>query len=253
MLAGCFVDCPATGGPWYHPPSPENALTAIHSITAALLILISFGNLVLAEGPVTAPTAPAPPPMPAFVFGLITEADGITPIPLVHVICMPRNNPDAAKAGTGTTDKSGAFALNHPLMPGDYTLRVLVERNMISLQSLTIAPDTGPTALRLKLPSGEVSGTVFNAAGEPAENARVILSNRESQALYSGTTTATGGYHFMHVLPGTYEASASIKPNETSPDMQMGHTRCAVGDKPVTQDFELKAIAARRLTTRPKP
>ena len=222
-------------------------MTRIRSTAAALLTWITLSGSALADGPATAPKAA--PPLPTFAYGILTEADGVTPANGVSLTAQAEKRTGMDSAAVGRTDKSGAFVLQPPMKPGRWTIRLMGGG---VLETITIAAGDPPVGVRLRLPTGTVNGTVFDPTGAPASGATVTLMDGKTIASYNAKTDENGAYHIEHVVAARYDANAYFKLDTTPPSWQNSKSASLdVGGGAVMQNFDMKAPVARRPATRP--
>ncbi|MDB5326656.1 MAG: hypothetical protein JWM57_2225 [Phycisphaerales bacterium] len=223
----------------------------------SMLAVVQFVALLgtaNAAPPITEPatmptTAAAAPAMPAFLSGIVTLADGTTPVEKANVFARPVGDATGSGGWLAQTDKSGAFVLGKPLQPGTFVISVSEQSgNTTPLQQLAVVADAGPIGVRLRLPAATVRGRVTSPTGKPLAHLLVMLGRPNEKIFYTTNTDDSGAYALPHVLPGTYGLTASGTPTGDARDMLLGRVDALqVADADLTQDIAMKV---RRPTTR---
>ena len=159
--------------------------------------LCAFFGRVAAEAPMSRPSTD--PTTRVVVFGILTLSDGVTPLPGMMVGVTSSDVPPAsmiAQMDADITNKLGAFLLDETVSPGTYSIISVHNGNyIIAKERLVVAKTAGSdVVLHVKAAAGSLAGSVINAAGNPADNARVSILNRPDHLVYSANTDKDGHY-----------------------------------------------------------
>ena len=68
----------------------------------------------------------------------------------------------------------------------------------------------GPLPASAQILYGSLVGTVTDESGLSVPGATVTITQTETDQSREGTTTATGGYNFSNVAPGTYQIVVTV-------------------------------------------
>ncbi len=150
------------------------------------------------------------------VFGILTKADGVTPLDNMGIRFR-------RLTGTGllphsdwiaVTNRLGTFALRTRLRPGTYVVtarRMPSARvpdpndNNVAQTIVIIRPSSGRwVVVHLRTPSGSVSGRVVDYSGRPVTRALMGFYGNTNHAVYLAGTDRHGRYSIRNVLPDTY-------------------------------------------------
>ena len=77
------------------------------------------------------------------------------------------------------------------------------------IPSAVLASMSFGAGLQAQTSFGTIVGTVTDASGATVAGARVVLKNTATNATKESTTSGTGTYTFVNLLPGSYEVTAS--------------------------------------------
>ena len=228
------------------PPKPAAGLLAVLAATCCVVAGLAVAS------PTTMPaTAPA---LPTFLSGIVTLADGVTPVAKADVSAKAMGDMPGDRMVSDLTDDNGCFVLSRPLAPGRYSVSVRENFGSTPLQEIEVGPQSGPIGLHLKLPAATVHGRVTDPSGAPVANTMVMLGNRERKLYYNVNTDANGDYAVAHVLPGVYDLTTTSArtqaPAEKSAEMLMSRVKgLTIGDSDLTQDLALKPRPKRTAST----
>src|SRR5882672_7188721 len=146
--------------------------------TDLLTALLTLSTLLAGQTPPeTSPQPPASTDKTASIEGVVHNASTGEPIPHVHVILRGIANGTQRQYGAMTA-QDGKFSITS-LVPGSYSVAAeragfvvptgAAGRNQVRLQA-----DEKKTDFDLKMtPTGQITGRVTDAAGEPVEGASV--------------------------------------------------------------------------------
>ena len=179
------------------------------------------------------------------VFGMVTRADGVTPLALASVDAerVSGSRPVWSPKTSAVTNRLGTFVLGERLRPGRYfitaRLGVLAPTfwsgvDTVAQAEVAVTPSSGPwVVVRLKMASGSIEGRVLDGSGRPVVGALVEFVESASDRRYASETDGQGRYSISNVIPGTYVA-------DVSRDAAMMERVVPVGSEPVRRDFTLQ-------------
>lgn len=224
----------------------------IESCFGLLMGLALLGGPAAAEPPATAPSTAMttqPAATPAFVSGIVTLGDGLTPVAKADVAARPVGRDGTDADAFDRTADDGSFHFNRPLRPGTYELSVSRGTHRTPLRQLVVTADSGPVGLRLALPKASLGGRVTRPDGGPVAKAIVTASHHPLDLIYSVKTDDDGRFHVDHLLPGRYDLSAFELGGKSN--LYARAENVPVGDAAVVQDLPMrprKRVAAPRTT-----
>nr|WP_207400653.1 MFS transporter [Actinomadura roseirufa] len=161
--------------------------------------------------------------------GTVRSADG-SPIAGAMVVVTDVHGD---VVGTGRTGADGRYAFMD-VVSGGYTLAVSAAAHRPVALPVEVGSG-GQSRLDVEMPPGaRVRGTVRTEAGEPIEDARVILMDAAGVVVAMATTGPDGEYAFTDLLGGQYTVIASGYPpvatalsltggREDGHDLKLGH------------------------------
>lgn len=143
------------------------------------------------------------------IFGLVTQADGVTPLAGAIVGAM-RSSSSWAFPSSKTmtrTNKLGTFVLGKRFPPGAYAITAMrgvfdtVARSVIA-----ITPSSGKwIVLHLRVATGSITGRILDDSGQPIAGVEVeLIGNTNHMTYTSKTTDRSGRYSINSVIPDRY-------------------------------------------------
>lgn len=212
-------------------PNPPISLPAQTAQLAAVLLLFGLPvaplGLAQTQTPVRPPAQVSTPAAKLYkIAGTVTNAVTGEPVPRASVSLLEDASRDTLQ--TTETGPDGEFQLE-PVPAGKYPLRVarrgyhtsfFDEHDEYSSAIVTgEGQDTEHIPFRLS-PGAMVHGVVTDDAGEPVEQARVLLSMKSRaggmgehlETIISGLTDDQGGFEFWNLIPGSYLLAVQATP-----------------------------------------
>lgn len=151
------------------------------------------------------------------IFGLVTKADGSTP--LAHVVVgavrSSRSTLLPPFETMATSNRLGTFVLGKRLHPGTYvvtaTKGLLAARTVpssmgtVAQTTVVIKPSSRQwVVIRLRAASGSISGRVLDGSGRPVADAGLSFIGSGNHATYAVRTDSKGRYLVTNIIAGTY-------------------------------------------------
>jgi len=153
--------------------------------------------------------------LPGGLRGVVLGKDGRTPRKGMVIEFLKLNKwPTVEDRVVTATDAEGRFWFP-AAENGDYWLRVVLRERPWKCMATKVAVDGRDLEVRLRMPSGQLSGTVKTPEGVRVPKARLWLSPRgkqEVQSSLSATTDAEGKFLFDEVPWGKYGVRAKGPP-----------------------------------------
>jgi hypothetical protein len=156
---------------------------------------------------------PTPPAVePASLSGIITNAVTGAPVQRAHVTIRSYDHASKQVYGAATTSE-GKFIMTQ-LPPGHYTAGVervgftMPPNQAASVTDVILNPGDKKENFKLTLvPTGSISGHVFDAVGEPMQGVSVIAER--GLGFERGTTDDKGQFRIGGLYPGKYRVKAT--------------------------------------------
>jgi hypothetical protein len=191
----------------------------VHRTTVVIGVAAGWYRVVrlrIGGGPGAKPGAQTRKSDGIVVFGMVTEADGATPLAGAFVAAANSNDPRLTLGSktNALTNRMGTFVLRGRMRPGAYV--VIVRRgisggtarssvDIVARRNLVIKPTTGPwVVVRLSAASGSITGRIFDGSGRPIARATLDLMDGAGRLAYSTRASQRGRYSIVGVIPGTY-------------------------------------------------
>jgi len=190
-------------------------------VLGALLLFIGLPLCAQSPAQPHVPAQPAAAPKKLYrIAGVVTDSITGEPVPRATVSLLNDDSEAREQVESSETDDDGAFALP-PVPVGKYGLRVARRGYLVTFfdehdeYSSAIVTGEGQDSENIPFqlkPDAMVHGVVTDDAGEPVQQAQVLLV-RKSRAgglgehmvkSISGATDDTGSYEFWNLLPGMY-------------------------------------------------
>jgi len=208
----------------WEPSSPFGG--RVKKTTAMLLLLFGTNPQAVLAQTHASPARPQAAPKLYRIAGTVTNPLSGEPVPRATVSLMDEDSRETLQSAE--TDAEGHFALGS-VPAGKYPLCVAQRGYLASCfdehENFSSAIVTGedqdtehiPFQLR---PGAMVHGVVTDDAGEPVQNAHVMLFEKSNSgglgerflSTISGTTDDQGGFEFWDLAPGTYFVAVQATP-----------------------------------------